>query len=153
MWTRAACLLSKRSFSSEQEIPSPYSFLQPSIFALGRTTPQPQATLSQPQENSLSQPQRSNLETNLQQFLFDHNTDEAWKAFKTFTNCAFPSKSLTNSLIIHLSSLSDAHNIRRTFAAVVYLLEKNPSLLEPESMKNLLNSLKIANSGAPALHW
>ncbi|XP_073294176.1 pentatricopeptide repeat-containing protein At1g69290 [Primulina huaijiensis] len=151
MWRRAACLLSRRSFSSEQEIPSLYSFLQPSIFALRRTTSQPQATLSKPQENSLSQAQRSNLETNLQQFLFDHYTDEAWKAFKTFTNCSsFPSKSLTNSLIIHLSSLSDAHNIKRAFASVVYLLEKNPSLLEHESVKKLLDSLKIANSGAPA---
>ncbi|KAI3467247.1 hypothetical protein Pfo_023910 [Paulownia fortunei] len=151
----ALFLLSRRPFSTDPEIPSLYSFLQPSIFALKRTTQPQEAFTSNSQEhptsNSVSQAQKSNLEATLQQSLLNNNTDEAWKSFKTLTNCSsFPSKPLTNSLIAHLSSFPDTHNLKRAFASAVFVLEKNPSLLEYESVKTLLDSMRIANTGAPA---
>ncbi|KAL3823983.1 hypothetical protein ACJIZ3_020012 [Penstemon smallii] len=152
MWRRTLCLLSKRPFSSEPEIPSLYSFLQPSIFSLKRTN-QPQQTNSQlnPTPSSLSHTQKSNLEASLQNSLSNNNTDEAWKSFKVLTNCSsFPSKILTNSLITHLSSVPETLNLKRAYASVLFMLEKNPSFLEYETVKTLLDSMKIANTGAPA---
>ncbi|CAI9775196.1 unnamed protein product [Fraxinus pennsylvanica] len=154
MWRRSSFLFTKRPFSSEPEIPSLYSFLQPSIFALKRPT-KSQESLQKIQENpapkSLTQSQKSNYETTLQESLFNRNTDEAWKSFKTLTNCSsFPSKPLTNSLITHLCSFSDTHNLKRAYASVVFVLEKSPNLLEYETVKALLDSMRIANTGAPA---
>ncbi|KAL0363842.1 UNVERIFIED_CONTAM: Pentatricopeptide repeat-containing protein [Sesamum angustifolium] len=128
MRRRALFLLSRRSFSSEPEIPTLYSFLQPSIFSLKRTaqsqesiTPNPH---QKPTSNSFSEAQKSNLEATLEQSLFTNSTDEAWKSFKTLTSC---------------SSLP-----------IVFVLEKNPSLLEYQSVKTLLDSMRIANTAAPA---
>lgn len=149
----AGILLSRRSYSSNTEIPSLYSFLQPSIFALKKPT-QSQETIkpiSQGTSYSISQEQKSNLEFTLQKSLFDSNTDEAWKSFKILTQCSsFPSKPLTNSLITHLSSLSDTHSLKRAYASVVFVLEKNPYLLEYETVKTLLDSMSKANTSAPA---
>lgn len=154
MWRRSSFLFTKRPFSSEPEIPSLYSFLQPSIFALKRTT-KPQESLQKTQENpapkSLTQSQKSDYETTLKESLFNNNTDEAWKSFKTLTNCSsFPSKPLTNSLITHLCSFSDTHNLKRAYASVVFVLDKSPHLLEYETVNALLDSMRIANTGAPA---
>ncbi|GFQ05279.1 pentatricopeptide repeat-containing protein at1g69290 [Phtheirospermum japonicum] len=144
--------LSKRTFSSDPEIPSLYSFLQPSIFSLKKTTAQTQQSSISPNptSNPLSQPQKSNLEATLHQSLLANNTDEAWKSFKTLTATSFPSKPLTNSLITHLSSLPDTLNLKRAYASTVFVLGKNPSLLEYESVKTLLESMKKANTIAPA---
>ncbi|KAG6426208.1 hypothetical protein SASPL_110428 [Salvia splendens] len=147
-------LLSRRHFSSsEAEIPSLYSFLQPSIFAL-RKNPQSQETNKpnqNPVSNSISQHQKSSLEAALYQSLLESDTDVAWKSFKSLTSAAaFPSKPLTNSLITHLSSLSDTHNLKRAYASVVFVLEKDPSLLEYESVRALLVSMREANTGAAA---
>lgn len=154
MWRRSSFLFTKRPFSSEPDIPSLYSFLQPSIFALKRTT-KPQESLQKTQENpapkSLTQSQKSDYETTLKESLFNNNTDEAWKSFKTLTNCSsFPSKPLTNSLITHLCSFSDTHNLKRAYASVVFVLDKSPHLLEYETVNALLDSMRIANTGAPA---
>ncbi|KAL3654301.1 hypothetical protein CASFOL_003982 [Castilleja foliolosa] len=148
--TALSIRLSRRAFSSEPEIPSLYSFLQPSIFSLKKTTTQPQQSPN-PTPYPLSQPQnKSDLEATLQKSLVANNTDEAWKSFKTLTSSSFPSKPLTNSLITHLSSLSDTHNLKRAYASTVFVLEKNPSLLEYESVKALLESMRKANTIAPA---
>ncbi|KAK4372362.1 hypothetical protein RND71_007746 [Anisodus tanguticus] len=153
MWRRSFCILSKRPYSSQPEIPSLYSFLQPSIFSLKRTQ-QPCTTPQKPHNQTpltLTQEHKSNLESKLQDSIKTNNTDEAWKSFKTLSNySAYPSKSLTNSLITHLSSLNDTHNVKRAFASVVYLLEKKQELLKPETLHVLLNSMKDANSVAPA---
>ncbi|KAL7260761.1 hypothetical protein ACSBR1_006427 [Camellia fascicularis] len=151
MWRRALNLLPHRHFSSETEIPTLYSFLQPSIFALKKDPP-PQPSTNPPKPpKTLTLEHQSTLETTLQTSLNKNNTDEAWKSFKALTNSSsFPSKPLTNSLITHLSSLNDTHNLKRAFASVVYLLEKNPDLLEFETVETLLNSMKIANTAAPA---
>lgn len=154
MWRRGLSLVSKRSFSSESEIPSLYSFLQPSIFALKRTDQSPSTSLPkthEPTSGALTDEQKSNLDGNLKSSLLDKNTDEVWKSFKTLTNnSSYPSKTLTNSVIIHLSSLNDTLNLKRAFASVVYLIEKKPELLEHETLKTLLNSMKKANTASPA---
>lgn len=150
---RALSLLSQRHFSSEPEIPTLYSFLQPSIFALKTTpSPSPQSSnhpVSTPK--TLTPEHKTTLESTLRTSLDDNNTDEAWKSFKSLTgNSAFPSKSLTNSLITHLSSLKDRHNLKRGFASVVYLIEKNPKLLDFETVKTILDAMNSANTAAPA---
>lgn len=154
MWRRGLSLVSKRSFSSESEIPSLYSFLQPSIFALKRTDQSPSTSLPkthEPTSGALTDEQKSNLDGNLKSSLLDKNTDEVWKSFKTLTNnSSYPSKTLTNSVIIHLSSLNDTLNLKRAFASVVYLIEKKPELLEHETLRTLLNSMKKANTASPA---
>ncbi|GMH31187.1 hypothetical protein Nepgr_033030 [Nepenthes gracilis] len=148
MWRRALSLVPNRPFSSSApEIPTLYSFLQPSIFALKRSPLSP-ATATETQK-SLTSEDRTSLETTLQNSLTTNNTDEAWKSFKALTNnSSVPSKSLTNSLITHLSSLNDVLNLKRAFASVVYLIEKNPELLEYETVKTVLNSMGIANIAA-----
>ncbi|XP_027097813.2 pentatricopeptide repeat-containing protein At1g69290 [Coffea arabica] len=155
MWRRAVCLIARRPFSSEPEIPTLYSFLQPSVFALKRSNKEPLNPLPKPQESTskgLSQDHKTTLESTLESSLISQNIDEAWKSFKTLTNSSsFPSKSLTNSLINHLSSLNDTHNLKRAFATVVYLIEKNPELLEYESVMTVLNSMKNGNTAAPVI--
>lgn len=154
MWRRGLSLVSKRSFSSESEIPSLYSFLQPSIFALKRTNQTPSTSLPkthEPTSGALTDEQKSNLDGNLKSSLLDKNTDEVWKSFKILTNnSSYPSKTLTNSVIIHLSSLNDTLNLKRAFASVVYLIEKKPELIEHETLRTLLNSMKKANTASPA---
>ncbi|XP_051146035.1 pentatricopeptide repeat-containing protein At1g69290 [Andrographis paniculata] len=147
----SAAFLTRRCFSSESEIPSLYSFLQPSIFALKTPNHQPQESRKNPYSAPISESQKSNLESALQKSLSGSNTDEAWKSFKALSNrSCLPSKFLTNSLIAHLSSLSDTHNLKRAYASVVYVLEKHPSLLEFDTVKALLNSFRAANTSAPA---
>ncbi|KAK9277389.1 hypothetical protein L1049_006932 [Liquidambar formosana] len=153
MWRKALSLLPQRFFSSEPEIPTLYSFLQSSIFALKSTPPfssqPPNLPVSSPKTLTLDD--KTTLESTLQTSLNNNNTDEAWKSFKTLTsNSTFPSKPLTNSLIAHLSSLSDIHNLKRAFASVVYLIEKNPKLLDYETVETLLKSMSCANTAAPA---
>ncbi|KAB1206744.1 hypothetical protein CJ030_MR6G024327 [Morella rubra] len=151
MWRKAISLLQQRPFSSTPEIPTLYSFLQPSIFALKKTPQsQPSATQNPPQQ-ALTSDHITTLETTLHHSLLTSDTDEAWKSFKTLTgNSAFPSKAVTNSLITHLSSLNDIHNLKRAFASVVYIMDKNPKLLDFETLGKLLDSMKCANTAAPA---
>jgi pentatricopeptide repeat protein len=151
MWRKALSLLPQRPFSSTPEIPTLYSFLQPSIFALNKTPPPPSPVPQNPSPQALTPDHIATLETTLHQSILTTNTDEAWKSFKTLTgNSAFPSKSLTNSLITHLSSLNDIHNLKRAFASAVYLIEKNPKLLDFETVGKLLDSMRCSNTAAPA---
>lgn len=155
MWRRAYFLISPRRFSSsEAEIPTLYSFLQPSIFALKRVEQPSSLHPPKPQDQApktLTPDHQATLESTLQTSLLSNNTDEAWKSFKILTNSsAVPSKPLTNSLITHLSLMNDTHNLKRAFASVVFLLEKNPRLLDYETVETLLKSMKTANTAAPA---
>ncbi|KAJ0095826.1 hypothetical protein Patl1_16678 [Pistacia atlantica] len=141
------------SSSSKPEIPSLYSFLQPSIFALKPKIQSQNPTNSpiQQQQQTLTQDHITELETSLQKSLLTHNTDEAWKSFKSLTNNSLlPTKPLTNSLISHLSSLQDTLNLKRAFASAVYLIEKNPNFLDFQTVHTLLGSMKCANTSAPA---
>ncbi|KAE8023141.1 hypothetical protein FH972_008881 [Carpinus fangiana] len=151
MWRKALSFLPQRAFSSTPEIPTLYSFLQPSVFALNKTPPPPSPPSQNPPTQALTADHIATLETTLHQSIITASTDEAWKSFKTLTgNSAFPSKSLTNSLIAHLSSLNDIHNLKRAFASAVYLIEKNPKLLDFGTVGKLLDSMRHSNTAAPA---
>ncbi|KAL5723171.1 hypothetical protein ACHQM5_006596 [Ranunculus cassubicifolius] len=152
MWKKAFNLPSFRHFCTSPEIPTLYSFLQPSIFALKRTTSQPSPSKSIEQTpKTLTISQKSSLETNLQSSLDTHNTDEAWKSFKILTSTSnFPSKDLSNLLITHLTSLKDVHNLKRAFASVVYLLEKNPSLVDSRTIEKVLFAMREVKTAAAA---
>ncbi|KAK7280675.1 hypothetical protein RJT34_25742 [Clitoria ternatea] len=159
MARRVAWFLPDRAFfSSTPEIPTLYSFLQPSVFSLNKKQQQPiceepQKIPTCPPQHSLSLTphQVSTLQTTLHKSLITNNTDEAWKSFKTLTtHHAFPPKPLTNSLITHLSSLGDIHNLKRAFASVVFLMEKNPLVLQSETLHSMLCSMRGANTAPPA---
>lgn len=153
MARKILCFLPHRRFSSTPEVPSLYSFLQPSIFALKRNPSASQEPTNLPTSppKSLTPDQIANLQNTLHKSLIASDTDEAWKSFKTLTNnSAFPSKSTTNSLITHLSSHGDIHNLKRSFASVVYIIEKNPKILDFETVRTMLDSMKCANLAAPA---
>ncbi|XAR65281.1 hypothetical protein NMG60_11009342 [Bertholletia excelsa] len=151
MWRRTVFLLSQRRFSSETEVPCLYSFLRPSIFALRRDPDPPPPKPQDPPSQTLSVDGQAALETTLQSSIHGNDIDEAWKSFKTLTSSAcFPSKPLTNSLISYLSSFTDTHNLKRAFASVVFLLEKNPKLLEHRTIETLLIAMKHANTANPA---
>ncbi|KAK8508060.1 hypothetical protein V6N13_055518 [Hibiscus sabdariffa] len=154
MWRKAVSSIPYRAFSSSSttEIPTLYSFLQPSIFALkpNEQAKQPHDSANS-QTKTLTEDQRNTLETTLERSLDTQNTDEAWKSFKALTTCcSFPNKPLTNSLITHLSSLKDTQNLKRAFASVVFVIEKDPKLLSFETVTTLLNSMNFANTAAPA---
>ncbi|KAF9624192.1 hypothetical protein IFM89_008130 [Coptis chinensis] len=157
MWRRRRTLssilyLKRQQFCTTPEIPTLYSFLQPSIFALKRNQPSqnPPKTL-QPIPKTLTPDQKTSFETTLHNSIQTNNTDEAWKCFKILTSTSnYPSKNVSNYLIAHLSSLKDIHNLKRAFATVVFLLEKNPSVLEYKTVETLLCSMCSANTAAPA---
>ncbi|KAL5553636.1 hypothetical protein UlMin_041037 [Ulmus minor] len=153
MWRKTFSRLPNRPFSStSSEIPTLYSFLQPSIFALNRNPPPSSLTnLPTPPPKTLTLSDIASLETSIHNSLLTSDTDEAWKLFKTLTGSStFPNRSLTNSLITHLSSIKDVHNLKRAFASVVFVVEKNPGLLEFETVEAVLESFKNANTAAPA---
>ncbi|KAG9451702.1 hypothetical protein H6P81_004606 [Aristolochia fimbriata] len=154
MWRRHASSLSFRLFSSSpEEIPILYSFLQPSVFAPKWS---PQSSSPPPSKNSespktLDAKSAVELEDRLQVSLSSSDTDEAWKSFKILTSNAFyPSKRLSNSLIAHLSSLKELHNLKRAFASTIFLLEKRPETLASETVESLLRAFNSANTPAPA---
>uniref|UniRef100_A0A368UJR7 At1g68980-like TPR repeats domain-containing protein n=1 Tax=Glycine max TaxID=3847 RepID=A0A368UJR7_SOYBN len=145
-------LLPHRAFSSSTtETPTLYSFLQPSVFALTKKQHQPNSEPSPKSPTLLSSSQLSTLQTTLQNSLTRSNTDEAWKSFKTLTtHHSFPPKTLTNSLLIHLSSLGDTLNLKRAFASTLFLMEKNPMLIDHHTLHQILLSMRDANTAAPA---
>ncbi|KAI3730702.1 hypothetical protein L1987_61876 [Smallanthus sonchifolius] len=154
MWRRRVFPL-LRYFSSEPETPSPpslYSFLQPSIFSLKKpqSVQAPNPPNQTPKPTLLNNHQIPNLESTLQLSLQENNTDEAWKCFKSLSSSLLPSKPLINSLITHLcSSKNDTHNLKRAFATLMLVLERNPSVLEHKTIETFLDSMKVTN-GAPA---
>nr|KAJ0194432.1 hypothetical protein LSAT_V11C800407460 [Lactuca sativa] len=153
MWRRRVFSLF-RYFSSEPETPSPpsvYSFLQPSIFAV-RKPQSNQPTNQTPKSSSIDNQLNPNLESTLQLSLQENNTDEAWKCFKSLSSSSslLPSKPLINSLITRLCSAgNDTHNLKRAFATLMFVLETNPDVLDPKSVKTFLISIKDTNA-APA---
>ncbi|KAL5100078.1 hypothetical protein RYX36_004405 [Vicia faba] len=142
-----------RSFSSSPETPTLYSFLQPCLFSLKKPFfDEPQNLPTPPPPSlSLTPHQLSSLQTTLHKSIITSQTDEAWKSFKTLTtHRSFPPKPLTNSLLSHLSSLGDIHNLKRAFASTIYLIQKYPNLLDFDTIHSMLVSMKSANTAAPA---
>ncbi|XP_022945947.1 pentatricopeptide repeat-containing protein At1g69290 [Cucurbita moschata] len=156
MWKRAVCSIPRRLFSSTPEVSSLYSFLQPSLFAPKRAPFSPSQESTDLRQNQtpqiLTTDRVAAVETTLHKSLLTSDTDEAWKSFKLLTKSSvFPCKSLTNSLIAHLSSIGGVHNLKRAFASAVFVIEKKPELLDFGSVKTLLASMKCANTAAPAV--
>ncbi|CAN8232463.1 unnamed protein product [Cochlearia groenlandica] len=143
------------SSSSSPETPSLYSFLKPSLFSQKPITLT--ASLSPPQTHkTLTQNQRSSFESALHDSLTCLNTDEAWKAFRSLTAASsLPEKRLVNSLITHLSfsggGENPSHNLKRAFASAAYVIEKDPILLDFETVRTLMESMRAAKAAAPAL--
>ncbi|ESQ28321.1 hypothetical protein EUTSA_v10018238mg [Eutrema salsugineum] len=157
MFRKILTSIQRRHFSSSSpESPSLYSFLKPSLFSHKPNTLTP--SLSPPQTpKTLSQDQRSSIESALHDSLASHNTDEAWKAFRSLTAASsLPEKRLVNSLITHLSGScgdgeNSSHRLKRAFASAAYVIEKDPILLEFETVRTLMESMKVAKAAAPAL--
>ncbi|KAL1367005.1 hypothetical protein HN51_021055 [Arachis hypogaea] len=158
MTKKALCILAHRSFSTAftPEVPSLYSFLQPSVFSIKnnhQTTSLQEQSINLPTSPppSLSPNEVATLQTTLHKSIITSNTDEAWKTFKSLTNHhAFPSKPLTNCLITHLSSHGDSLNLKRAYASVVYVMERNPMVLESQTIHSMLCSMKGAKTVVPA---
>ncbi|PKA53679.1 Pentatricopeptide repeat-containing protein [Apostasia shenzhenica] len=139
--------------SSNAEIPTLYSFLQPSIFALRKSpetsTPPPPPP---PPRKTLDPHDTSSIESALESSLLSHDTEEAWRSFKTLTSHShIPSPQLSASLISHLCSLGDRLALKRAFVSAIFLLEKNPRSVSFQSLEDLFTSFDSANTPAPAL--
>ncbi|XP_042529423.1 pentatricopeptide repeat-containing protein At1g69290-like [Dipodomys spectabilis] len=140
------------SFSTSTSL---YSFLDPSIFSFPKKPPPPPPSPSPSSNPNSPEATQSpitqhQLEITLHQSLLAKDTDLAWRSFKSLLpNTNNP---LSNSLITHLASQTDASvlNLKRAFACSVYLIEKNPHVIEFETVRSLLGSMKDANLSAPA---
>ncbi|KAK8962649.1 Pentatricopeptide repeat-containing protein [Platanthera guangdongensis] len=137
--------------SSESDIPTLYSFLQPTIFAL-RKKPSHSSPPPPPPCKTLTPPDASALRSALELSLLSNDTEEAWKSFKSLTSFShIPSPQISASLISHLSSLGNRLSLKRAFATAIFLLEKSPDSLSFESIETLFSSFNSANTLAPAL--
>ncbi|KAL8142298.1 hypothetical protein V2J09_015330 [Rumex salicifolius] len=96
MWRRSLSLVSYRTFCSSSSIenPSLYSFLQPSLFSIKPTSPLPNPpSTSDASPKQLSADAKASLEAAIHRSLSTHDTDEAWKSFKSLTGVSsFPNK-------------------------------------------------------------
>ncbi|KAF8108281.1 hypothetical protein N665_0112s0037 [Sinapis alba] len=105
---------------------------------------------------SLTHLQRS---SSLHNSLTAHDTDQAWKVFRSFAAASsLPDKPLLNSLITLLSSSLHGggdtplkHRLKRAFVSAAYVIEKDPTFLEFDTLLTLLQSLKLAKAASPAL--
>ncbi|CAN6852009.1 unnamed protein product [Brassica oleracea] len=108
---------------------------------------------------TLTQLQRSSFESSLHNSLTAHDTDQAWKLFRSFAAASsLPDKPLLNSLITHLSSSLHGggdtplrHRLKRAFVSAAYVIEKDPTFLEFDTLLTLLQSMKLAKAASPAL--
>eukprot|EP01018_Ginkgo_biloba_P031652 Gb_34895 [translate_table: standard] len=146
---------SKSCFGSDTKakIPIIHSFLQPSVFAAkppSFSSPPPAST-STTEEHIQNEVDNSMLERELETALDNRRINDAWKAFKSLrNNRAFPSKKLINTFVIELTSARDLPSLKRAFATVVLLLEKDQDLVHMDSITNLVSTLQRANMMAPA---
>ncbi|KAJ0242820.1 Pentatricopeptide repeat-containing protein [Hirschfeldia incana] len=109
---------------------------------------------------TLTQLQRSSFESSLHTSLTTHDTEQAWKLFRSFAaSSSLPDKPLLNSLITHLSSPllhGDntpplKHRLKRAFVSAAYVIEKDPTFLESDTLLTLFQSMKLARAASPAL--
>ncbi|XP_019093181.1 PREDICTED: pentatricopeptide repeat-containing protein At1g68980, mitochondrial-like [Camelina sativa] len=116
---------------------------------------------SKPSPKTLTLHQKTTFESTLRHSLIAHDTDQAWKVFRSLAAASsLPDKSLLNSLITHLSSFNQAdqntsprHRLKRAFVSATYVIEKDPILLEFETVRTVLESMKLAKASGPALAW
>ncbi|CAH8327140.1 unnamed protein product [Eruca vesicaria subsp. sativa] len=102
---------------------------------------------------TLTHLQVSSFESSLHSSLTTHNTDQAWKLFRSFAaSSSLPNKPLLNSLITQLSSeTTTPHKLKRAFVSAAYVIEKDPTFLEPNTLLTLFRSMKLAKAPSPAL--
>ncbi|XP_062207109.1 pentatricopeptide repeat-containing protein At1g69290-like [Phragmites australis] len=151
--------LTTRPFSSSEsnEIPTVYSFLQPSIFA---PRPKPQPPPPPPPAHdpapgkTLPVADAAALESDLLTAVADDCSDDAWLAFKSLAAASqSPSPPAAAALVSHLAAAQHRLGLKRAFAAAVFLLEKSPHAAPvPEAaLGALFSALAAADSAAPAL--
>ncbi|XP_078165323.1 pentatricopeptide repeat-containing protein At1g69290-like [Carex rostrata] len=152
-----SCYLHRLHFSSSSSsssIPILYSFLQPSIFPLRQPhSIKPTSTSSPTPPPSPSPQTQVSLESSLLSSLHSHQTDEAWRCFKSLSSLSLlpSSPSLSDSLISHLASLSDRLSLKRAFAAAIYLLERSPLSVSIDTFSGLFRAFAGSNTLHPAL--
>ncbi|CAN8314045.1 unnamed protein product [Cochlearia groenlandica] len=105
---------------------------------------------------TLTQHQISSFESALHDSLASRNSDQAWKAFRSFTAVSsLPEKRLLNALITQLSSLGGgenaSHKLKRAFVSAAYVIEKDPISLDFETVRKVIESMKAAKAALPAL--
>ncbi|KAK3165672.1 hypothetical protein QOZ80_1AG0036220 [Eleusine coracana subsp. coracana] len=149
---------SSSSSSEPNEIPTVYSFLQPSIFA-PRPKPQPQPPPPAPPHDpaprkSLAASDVAALEDDLLAAVADDRSDDAWLAFKTLAAASSSlSPPVAAALVSHHAAAQHRLGLKRAFAAAVFLLEKSPHAapLPEAALGALFSALAAAGSVAPAL--
>ncbi|XP_031501446.1 pentatricopeptide repeat-containing protein At1g69290 [Nymphaea colorata] len=146
---------STRLLSSNSDTQALYSFLQPSIFSLRKPSPHSASAAHNPDQlpppNLHQTVDKAALENELQASLEKQSIDEAWKAFKALTaHSLLPGKHLANSLITSLSCFNDAHNLKRAFAALVFILERKPNIITAETVRKMLETMRKSNMLLPA---
>lgn len=151
---------SSSSSSEPHEIPTIYSFLQPSIFA---PRPRPQPPPPPPPgahdpapRKTLPVADAAALESDLLAAVAEDRTDDAWLAFKSLAAASrSPSPHAAAALVSHLAATAGQHRLglKRAFAAAVFLLEKSPHAAPvPEpALGALFSALVTAGSAAPAV--
>ena len=157
----AAWASSSSSSSEPHEIPTVYSFLQPSVFA-PRPRPQPPPPPPPPAHDpaprkTLPVADAAALESDLLAVVAEDRSDDAWIVFKSLAaSSSPPSPRAAAALVSHLAGAAAAHQrlgLKRAFAAAVFLLEKSPHAAPvPEpALGALFSALAAAGSAAPAL--
>ncbi|KAI5007423.1 hypothetical protein ZWY2020_050868 [Hordeum vulgare] len=149
---------SSSSSGGTHEIPTLYSFLQPSIFA-PRPRPQPPPPpppppAPGPAPKSLPVADAAAVEESLLTAAVEGRSDDAWLAFKSLAAASLsPSPPAAAALVSHLVADNHRLGLKRAFAAVVFLLEKSPhaSPLPEAALEALFSSLAASGSAAPAL--
>ncbi|BAB90118.1 pentatricopeptide (PPR) repeat-containing protein-like [Oryza sativa Japonica Group] len=139
------------------EIPTVYSFLQPSVFA-PRPKPQPPPPPpppTPPAHKTLPVGDAVALEDELLAAVSEDRSDDAWLAFRSLASASLsPSPPAAAALVSHLAA---AHHhrlgLKRAFAAAVFLLEKSPHAdpVPEAALQAVFTSLAAAASAAPAL--
>lgn len=164
---RTSSTITFSSSSSEpHEIPTIYSFLQPSIFAPRPRSqpPQPPPPPPPPPPGAHDPARRKTLpvadaaavESDLLAAVSEGRSDDAWLAFKSLAaaSCS-PSPHAAAALVSHLAAPAGQHRLglKRAFAAAVFLLEKSPHAAPvPEpALEALFSAFVAAGSAAPAV--
>ncbi|KAL5220557.1 hypothetical protein ABZP36_025270 [Zizania latifolia] len=139
------------------EIPTVYSFLQPSVFA-PRPKPQPSPPPTPPAPDispkTLPVGDAVALEDELLAAVSEDRSDDAWLAFRSLAAASLsPSPPAAAALVSHLAAAHHRLGLKRAFAASVFLLEKSPHAtpIPEDALQAVFTSLAAAGSAAPAL--
>ncbi|KAG8078181.1 hypothetical protein GUJ93_ZPchr0007g5879 [Zizania palustris] len=139
------------------EIPTVYSFLQPSVFAprpKPQPSPPPTPPAPDPSPKTLPVGDAVALEDELFAAVSEDRSDDAWLAFRSLAAASLsPSPPAAAALVSHLAGAHYRLGLKRAFAASVFLLEKSPHAtpIPEDALQAVFTSLATAGSTAPAL--